>query len=236
MRLDFENVNLNGRSRKSRVVVLDDDGKEITTDEENVVSLDGRQKLAARLAKRLNRNKADIEKAVEEAYTRALQQARSQPREESPPTVELLLQPPETIRRPLCIVGQHAYAAAWVHVSVTETLATDPKTGEVTLYNPPRVRTEPVLVVVRDDGTAFGAGAALPPGVRPAEELGVQVRLPMEPHPARTWSGAGVQRYLDGVRPPPAEVFRQVAEVVGRFMDFKRSFAPQEVMCELISC
>src|SRR5262245_56296711 len=161
MRLDFENVCLNGRSRKSRVVVLDDDGVEITTDEENVVSLAGRLKLAERLAKRLNRKEEDIAKAVEEAYTRALQQARSQPREEPPPTVALLLQPPETIRRPLCIVGQHAYAAAWLHVSITETHAADPKTGEVTLYDPPRVRTECVLVVVRDDGAAFGAGAAL---------------------------------------------------------------------------
>src|SRR5262249_7970639 len=78
-------------------------------------------------------------------------------------------------------------------------------------------------------------GPELPAGVRPIRELGVQVRLPMEPHANRAWTGAGVQRYLDGERPPPAEVFRQVVGVVGRFMDFNRSFAPPEVVVELMS-
>src|SRR5262245_10815240 len=87
MRVVFENISLNGRSRKSRVVVLDDSGVELTTDEENVVSLDGRQKLAARLAKRLDRKAEGLAKTVEEGYTWVLQQARAEQQEQgsSPP-------------------------------------------------------------------------------------------------------------------------------------------------------
>ena len=50
------------------------------------------------------------------------------------------------------------------------------------------------------------------------------------------WSGAGVNRFLDGQRPDPRVVFNRVSNVVDRFMDFDRSLADQQTMCDLSAC
>ncbi len=54
--------------------------------------------------------------------------------------------------------------------------------------------------------------------------------------PGREWSGAGVKRFLAAERPDPAEVFGRVVAVVDRFLDFARSVAPQQTMCEMTAC
>ena len=47
---------------------------------------------------------------------------------------------------------------------------------------------------------------------------------------------AGVKRFLAGERPEPAEVFGRIVSAVNHFLDFARSLAPQETMCELVAC
>src|SRR5262249_17401349 len=109
--------------------------------------------------------------------------------------------------------------------------------GEATASAPPRVTTDQVLLIVRDDGLAFADGAAAAiPGVLPLAQLGVAISLPVPPLPDRGWSGAGVKRYWPGKRPDPVNVLGRVKSVIGHFMDFNRSLGSQEVMCELVTC
>src|SRR5262249_36990412 len=140
---------------------------------------------------------------------------------------------PATVRRPLCLIEGHAYAAAWVPVQVTVHRGAG-EDGAPVYYDPPVAKTETVLVVIRNDGAAFCASAA--PGCRPLQDLGVSVALPNTPSAERLWSGAGVKRFLAGERARPADVFGRVVAVVGRFMDFCRSLAGQETMCEFVAC
>ena len=150
-----------------------------------------------------------------------------------PRTVELVDEAPETIRRPLSLVGGHAYAAAWPWVRITDHQTVDAQ-GRQVIHDPPLVRDEQVLAVVRGDGALFSDGPL--PGALPLADLGVTVHLPETPPADQTWSGGGLRRFLAGERPDPAAVFRQVAEVVDRFMDFNRSLAPQATVCELAAC
>src|SRR5262249_23002375 len=62
------------------------------------------------------------------------------------------------------------------------------------------------------------------------------VSLPTTLETRHAWSGAGVKRYLAGHRPDPAEVFARVVRVIDQFVDFRRSLAPQQTMCELVAC
>ncbi len=89
---------------------------------------------------------------------------------------------PDEIRRPLCLVRDHAYAAAWAHVK-----AGDKESRE--------------LFVIRDDGTVYNHEPFL--GVQPLSDLGLNVHLPEAPPPGRGWSGAGVNAYRSGKRPNP---------------------------------
>jgi len=148
-------------------------------------------------------------------------------------TVEILDDAPETIRRPLCLAGSRAFAAAWVWAKVTVKKADDPETGARVVYDPPQVKESLELALVRDDGELFSDGL---PNARPLSELGMAVSLPTPIPQGRTWSGAGLKRYLAGERPDPAEVFRRVVAVADRFMDFDRSLGPQETVCELTAC
>lgn len=148
----------------------------------------------------------------------------------APPHVELLDEAPPAMRRPLQIVGDHAYAAAWLPCRVTVRERLD-KAGNILVVNPPEVTTETRLFVVRDDGVIFGEGASAP-----LEALGFEVVLPEVPLAAKTWSTPGVKRYVSGHRPEPADVFRRIVAVVDRFEDFSHSLGEQRAMCELIAC
>jgi hypothetical protein len=83
--------------------------------------------------------------------------------------------------------------------------------------------------VIRQDGAAFGGSTDL-------RELGFEINLP-EPLDERTrWSAAGIKRFVKGDRPDPADVFKRVAAVLDRFIDFRKSLANQATMCEFVAC
>jgi hypothetical protein len=148
-----------------------------------------------------------------------------------PAQVELLDTEPQAIRRPLSLLADgHAYSATWLHVRVTQTESVT-KNGEILRHNPPRVTTSQRLFVVRDDGRTFGEG-----GDATFEELALEIHLPERPPANKLWTTAGVKAYRAGQRPNPVEVFRRVADVVDRFIDFNRSLASQRTMAETVAC
>jgi hypothetical protein len=144
--------------------------------------------------------------------------------------LELLLEAPPTIRKPLQLVGEHAYAATWLWVKKTETEGRN-RQGDVVRFSPPKVTHDRALFIVRDDGVIFGDG-----GDSPFPDLGAQVELPTMPREERLWQMYSVQAYRDGYRPDPAKVFRRVVAVYNRFIDFDRSLVDQPIMCELSAC
>ena len=147
--------------------------------------------------------------------------------------VRLLEEAPEAIRRPLCLVRGRAYAATWLWAEVR--IHRGPNLiGEVQVFDPPIVETRQTLAVIRDDGQVFSDGAI--PGAEPLTDIGATIALPELPPANRLWSGAGVQRYLQGERPDPADVFERVVEVVDAFMDFSRSLTDQRTMSKLTAC
>jgi len=178
--------------------------------------------------------KEELLKLAAETEEWQLQAVGTSPEPASPPrTVEIKDEAPEAIQRPLCLVGGHAYAAAWLWVHTTDHQTVDEK-GRQVKHDPPLVHDELALSIIRNDGVLFSDGPI--PGARPLSELGVTVHLPEVPPASHTWSGAGVKRFLAGERPDPSNVFRWAAEVIDRFMDFNRSLSPQQTMCELLAC
>jgi hypothetical protein len=230
----------NGKVGKATVVSLDRDGKTVHTDRANLADAGERLKMVKRMAAKLDIDEATLLKQLEDAWNATLDKRRrfeeraaaGSPEAAPIGTVQMLDTAPLTIRRPLCLIDGRAYAAAWVPVQRTETQGV--VAGEVVKHDPPLVTVAEVLLIVADDGTLYAAGDA--PGARPLRELGLLVRLPSPPPPERGWSGAGVKRFLAGERPDPAEVFRRLVSVVDRFLDFSRSLASQETMCELVAC
>jgi len=149
-------------------------------------------------------------------------------------SVVLLDAAPPIIRRPLSLIGGRAYAAVWPVCRRTVKTSLDPHTGALVTHNPPLVVTEPTLAILRDDGQMF-SDCALPGGQK-LSALGVDVRLPSPLTPGREWSGAGIKRFCAGETVNPAEVFERVKSVVDRFLDFDRSLASQQEMCEMTAC
>ena len=149
------------------------------------------------------------------------------------PKMELLAAPPKAITRPLSLIGGRAYGAAWLwtRTTITEQLNKD---KEVVKVEPPEVREERHLFIIRDDGVIFAD--VNDPKIKPLEELGLTIHLPEVPPDSRLWSTRGVVAYRGGDRPDPVELFKKLVAVVTRFMDFKRSLASQEAMCELVAC
>jgi hypothetical protein len=228
---------VNGRVHKADIAVLDDTGKVKLTDRANLSEIRERRRVAKDLAGKLDCNAEQVENDLEAEWVRALnerneqQAARGAAGGAAP--VELLDAAPDVIRRPLALVGAHAYAAAWLHARTTVSHGVD-KFGAPVTYDPPRVENSQVLAVVRDDGQAFSDGPV--PDALPLADLGVEVRLPSPVPPGRGWSGAGVKRFLKGERPEVADVFRRVTLVVDAHIDFHRSLAFQGPMCELTGC
>jgi hypothetical protein len=146
------------------------------------------------------------------------------------PIVELLDTAPAIITRPLTLLNGMAYVATWLHASAKTTETTD-KSGAIIKLNPPRVAVEQRLFIVRSDGRIYGAG-----GDEPLINLGAEVRLPEVPPADRLWSARGVKAYRANQRPDPAELFARVVNGTGRYIDFKRSLADQQVMAELLAC
>jgi hypothetical protein len=230
----------NGKVGKATVVARDSDGKTADTDRANLTEATERGKLVKRMAAKLGVDEGDLLKQLESVWNETLDQRRrfheraaaGSPEAAPIGTMQLLDTAPPTIRRPLCLVDGHAYAAAWLQVqhSVSQSV----EAGVVVKHDPPLVTVEDALLIVTGDGQVYADRSA--PGARSLAELGLLVRLPTVPPPGRGWSGAGVKRYLAGERPDPAEVFGRVKSVIDRFLDFARSMAPQETMCELVAC
>src|SRR5262245_33925433 len=245
---------VNGRVHRATIDLLGDDGAVLWQDKADMVSARGRAAFVKRLLEQLQRRgyvkgdekaKGEVNQKVEDAWSKAVNRQRRQQVEQSarvaagardvrPPEAEILDSTPSAIRRPLCLVDGHAYAAAWLPVRRTERHTIDTEPGEVAGLSPPRGSTAEVLVIVRDDGRLFADGVA--PGAAPLDQLGLSVNLPAPPPPGRGWSGAGVKRYVAGERPDPADVLGRVKLVVDRFMDFSRSFSSQEWLCEMTAC
>jgi hypothetical protein len=153
--------------------------------------------------------------------------------EPAKPKMELLREAPKQLTRPLMLIDGRAYAATWLWVRTTITEERD-RHGEIVTLPMPKKSEQRMLFVVRDDGQLFGE--VDDSGVKPWAELGLTVHLPEIPEDSRLWSTAGVVRYRRGDRPDSIETFRKIVAVVDHFMDFKRSLASQESMCELTAC
>jgi hypothetical protein len=245
-RYSFEvDLPANGRFRKATINVRNQNREIITTDKADMVSMEERRKLARRLAERLHIKADLVNGKVESAWEAALAKHRqnqddlnaARNGEADQMAVEILDTMPLAIRRPLCLIEGQAYAAAWVHVQTTVTKQVNRQTGEVTIYDPPQVKSEPVLAIVQGDGQVYCDAEAFP-GALPLAQLGLTVTLPSAPAPNRCWSGAGVKRLRTGKRPHPAEVFKRVRAVADHFLDFAWSLTkkPQEVMPEMLAC
>nr|MDQ3831382.1 DUF3854 domain-containing protein [Candidatus Tectomicrobia bacterium] len=148
------------------------------------------------------------------------------------PVVTLLQDLPKQMRRPLSLIDGHAYAAAWIPYrrEITESLVK----GEVIRHDPPLVQTGRALLVMRDDGVLFGE--LEDPQIHPMAGLGLDVRLPEIPKDVRLWSTRGLTAYLRGIRPEPKDVFGRLVAINDHFLDFDRSLAPQQTMCEMLAC
>jgi hypothetical protein len=234
----------NGRLGKATARVQDETGAVLWSDKQDMESADGRRKLVNRVAKFLHKKPKDVQRLVDDAWFRSYgewQARRGGTNQDGmnggpqPPTAAIADSAAPAIRRPLCRVGERTYAAAQVHVQVTETQGKDDH-GQLVTYAPPRQRTETVLAVVRDDGRLYADCSVLLPGVLPRSMLEVPVELSAALPPGCGWSGAGVKRFVAGERPQPADVLARVASVYDAFIDFSRSLAPQRVMCELSAC
>jgi hypothetical protein len=231
----------NGRVRQSEIFFRDAEGRSVHSDRADMVSGPERARVARGAAAKLGGEPEEWLARLSDAWNETLdrhhllteQAAAGAP--EAAPVVraEVLDQQPATIARPLCLVRGRAYAGAWCRVRITTEKPGPPEEG--CQAPPPRVDYQDVAVIVRDDGQAFSKDEAFP-GALPLDQLWAQVRLPCAPAPGRGWSGAGLKRYLAGERPDPAEVFRRLVGVVDHFLDFARSLAPQETMCEMVAC
>jgi hypothetical protein len=233
----------NGQVRQSTIYVRDEDGKIIHTDRADLNKAREREKAAARIAKAMKIDEEKIGQQLEatwndlvEQHQRIKQQADRGPVDAPAAIVtqELLEAEPDMIRRPLSLIGGRAYAAHWGKVRTTTSRSVDGKSGQVTEHNPPLVKIEDKLLIVTQDGKRFAEKGT--PDARPFEDLGLPVALPSSVPPGRGWSGAGVNRYAAGDRPDPTEVFLRVQSCVDHFLDFERSLASQDTMCELLAC
>ncbi len=142
--------------------------------------------------------------------------------------VEILDDSPVVMRKPLAIIGDHAYAAMWPHVKVTMPEVDNQDTQEqrtAAVEKPTRQ-----LCIVRSDGEIFGGGR------RPLSDLGFELALREIPPDDKLWSPKRAKAFSRKERVDPREVFTQVADVINRFIDFDRSLADQRTMSELVAC
>lgn len=144
------------------------------------------------------------------------------------PIYQILDESPLVMRKPLAIIGDHAYAAFWPHVKVIIPEVDDQNVqdGKQTA---PALKPTRQLCIVRSDGELFGAG-------RPLSDLKFEVRLNEIPLDDKLWSPKSAKAYGREELADPRVVFTQVADVIDRFIDFDRSLADQRTMSELVAC
>jgi hypothetical protein len=225
----------NGRIHRATVTALDG-GAVVASDKADLDDMKELAALSRRMGKALGLEPKNITEAVGSRWAEVKTERRKQ--KDTPPareaaSVELLDSAPDVLRRPLCLIGGHAFAACWLYARTTVTQGVDESGAPVT-YDPPLVTHVPVLVIIRNDGQAFSDGPV--PGAAPLAELGVEVRLPSPVLPGKGWSGAGVKRFLKGERAGVTDVFKRLTLVVDKHIDFDRSLADQGSMCDLVAC
>ena len=146
--------------------------------------------------------------------------------------VRFLKNEPAFIRRPLTLLNGHGYAAVWVHVELEEHEQNpELEDGE---NQEPKITYKRERFILRDDGAIFGELDA--EGITPIKLLGARVELPHIPNPEKTWSTSGVERYLEGYRPEPKEVFQRTVGTINRFIDLEKSLGSQKDTAEFIAC
>ena len=142
------------------------------------------------------------------------------------PIYQILDESPLVMRKPLAIIGDHAYAAFWPHVKITIPQADD---DAERMQTEALVKPKRQLCIVRSDGQVFGAG-------RPLSDLKFEVRLKEIPPDDKLWSPVSAKAYARKELIDPCEIFTQVSDVIHRFIDFERSLADQRTMSELVAC
>jgi hypothetical protein len=139
--------------------------------------------------------------------------------EAAKPIYEILDDAPLVMRKPLAIIGDHAYAAIWPHIKVIAP-ESDQKDVKATRQ----------LCIVRSDGELFGGGR------RSLSELRFEVALKEIPPDDKLWSPKSAKAFARKELVDPCQIFQQVVEVIDRFIDFDRSLADQKTMSELVGC
>src|SRR5262249_5956740 len=143
----------------------------VYTDRLDMTAAKERERLAKRLAKRFGQTAAETLQSIESGWMQAVRERQQRQQEgataEGRPNEAVILDTvPDVMRRPLCLVDGRAYAATWLSVQTTVHQGADEE-GGVVVYDPPRVQTETVLVVVDERGHAYAdppvPGAALLP-------------------------------------------------------------------------
>lgn len=142
------------------------------------------------------------------------------------PIYQILDETPLVMRKPLAIIGDHAYAAFWPHVKVTIPQAND---DAERMQTEALVKPKRQLCIVRSDGQVFGAG-------RPLSDLKFEVALKEIPPDDKLWSPKSAKAFGRKELVDPCEVFTQIVAVIDRFIDFDRSLADQRTMSELVAC
>jgi len=85
-------------------------------------------------------------------------------------------------------------------------------------------------MIIRGDGTVFNNDKLS------LNDLGFEVKLYEIPQAEELWSSKGFQNYANGQRVNAESIFKKLCDVINTFIDFDRSTASQEVMCEFIAC
>ena len=144
------------------------------------------------------------------------------------PIYQILDESPLVMRKPLAIIGDHAYAAFWPHVKVIIPDVDDQNAQDST-HTARSVKANRRVCIVRGDGEIFGAD-------RPISDLKFEVRLKEIPPDEKLWSPRSAKAFARTQLVDPCQVFKQVSNVIARFIDFDRSLADQRTMSELVAC
>lgn len=160
-----------------------------------------------------------------------LEQLVSEPKPEAHakgPVFELLDNAPEVLRRPLQIVAGRAYAATWVNVKRIEAETLDDN-GNIVKHNPPKETVTCELYVVCEDSELYGMG------YRSIKDLDFEVALPGIP-PEKLLQAKTIKAIQKKQTPNALQIFERIKDAYDSFLDFNRSLADQETMCELSAC
>ncbi|MBI9048656.1 MAG: DUF3854 domain-containing protein [Anaerolineaceae bacterium] len=150
------------------------------------------------------------------------------------PTIELLDEPSPTISRPLCLIGNYAYAATWLPMRITSRETLD-KQGNLIRQNPPKVEERLGLFIIRNDGQIYGEYSD-EQSTHHLQDLALNIKLQEMIPSSKRWSTHGVRAFVNGKRPDPIQTFLKLTKIVNRFLDFDRSLGDQQTMAELLAC